>query len=123
MLAALKNRRTPFGQPWQEMCPTSAHGRSLGRLRRHIANISARLARPKATRSFTCIHAPGWNADPTSVDAEVPIIVGSGDRVEDPACGAVPIGSALGGLGVELPVGLLWGVAASDEYADGLIDV
>jgi hypothetical protein len=58
-----------------------------------------------------------------SVDVDVLVIVAGGDRVEDEACGGVSVGSAVGGLGVELTVGLLGGVTAADQDADGLIDV
>ena len=58
-----------------------------------------------------------------SIDPEMPIIVGNGDLVEDEACSGASVGSVVGGVGVELPVGLLRGVTAADQDTDGLIDV
>ena len=51
------------------------------------------------------------------------VLAGIDRAVEDQSCLGVSVGSVVGGLDVELPVGLSQRVTAADEYADGLIDL
>ncbi len=48
--------------------------------------------------------------------------VGGGERVEDELRGGVSIGTRAIGLGVQFRMCLPRGVAAADEYPDGLVD-